>query len=114
MNINEEMVNYQLERLAKSFNTTVNELIPKIQQYKMATSLFGMVVSLIIIVLIFVAFVFFVKSASEWDKSGMILAGIMFELMPTIPLIVNSYNYVCWKYAPEIRCIEYVLELIKK
>ena len=111
--MNEAVIRQEVERLAKSFNTSVTELVPRIQQYKMATSMFGAVVSLLFIIFIFIGFCILVKNASEYDKSCMIVGGIFSEVIPLIVLIVNSYEYVCWKFAPEIKCIEYIVHLVK-
>lgn len=107
-----------LNELAKQFNTTVEYLVPRIQQYKMMTSLFGAIVSAIFIVIIFATVVFVWKKLLDGDSAdaedllgliGMFIAG---EIIPVIVCLVNIYDYIGWRYAAEIKTIEYVLRLV--
>lgn len=108
-----------LSELAKQFNTTVEYLVPRIQQYKMMTSLFGAIVSAIFMVIIFVTVKFIWKklvdenSPDFGDYMGLICGGIVGEIIPTIVCLVNIWDYIGWRYATEIKTIEYVMDLIK-
>lgn len=109
-----------LNELAKQFNTTVEYLVPRIQQYKMMTSLFGAIVSAIFIVIIFVTVNFIWKKLLDGDSKDiedlicLICATIAGEIIPTIVCLVNIWDYIGWKYAAEIKTIEYVMNLIKQ
>lgn len=118
--MNEALVRETLEKLARDFNTTVDYLIPRLQQYRMAIHLLGVGISLffiIIFIAIYSVFVFkpLIKQ-SDSDPED-ILAGlvtfILLEITPVTVLIVNLVNFVGWKYAPEIKTIEYIMDLIK-
>ena len=118
--MNEALVRETLEKLAKDFNTTVDYLIPRLQQYRMAMHLLGVGISLFFILMfiaVYSVFVFKPLIKQSYPDSDNILAGlatfVLLELIPTIVLIANLVNFVGWKYAPEIKTIEYVMELIK-
>lgn len=109
-----------LSELAKQFNTTVEYLVPRIQQYKMMTSLFGAIVSAIFMVIIFAVIIFIWKklldenSPDFVDYIGLVCGSIAGEIIPTIACLVNIWDYIGWKYAAEIKTIEYVMNLIKQ
>lgn len=109
-----------LSELAKQFNTTVEYLVPRIQQYKMMTSLFGAIVSAIFMVVIFVTVKFIWKKLLDGDSPdiedlmGLICLTIAGEIIPTIRCLVNIWDYIGWRYAAEIKTIEYVMNLIKQ
>lgn len=109
-----------LSELAKQFNTTVEYLVPRIQQYKMMTSLFGAMVSAAFMVIIFVTVKFIWKKVLDGDSADaedlLCLIGVTFagEIIPTIICLVNIWDYIGWKYAAEIKTIEYVMNLIKQ
>lgn len=118
--MNEALVREALEKLARDFNTTVDYLIPRLQQYYMAMHLLGVAISLFFILMfvaVYTVFVFKPLMKQTDPDSDSILAGlgtfVLLEITPTIVFIVNLVNFVGWKYAPEIRAIEYVMELIK-
>lgn len=109
-----------LSELAEQFNTTVEYLVPRIQQYKMMTSLFGAIVSAVFMVIIFATVIFIWKKLLDGkytdteDLIALICGSITGEIVPVIVCIVNVYNYIGWRYAAEIKTIEYVLRLIKQ
>ena len=109
-----------LNELAKQFNTTVEYLVPRIQQYKMMTSLFGAIVSAIFMVIIFATVNFIWKKLTDEDSHDtedfiyLICINIASEFIPTIICLVNIWNYIGWRYAAEIKTIEYVMNLIKQ
>lgn len=109
-----------LSELAEQFNTTVEYLVPRIQQYKILTSLFGAIVSAIFMVIIFASIVFIWKklldenSPDFGDYMGLICGSIGGEIIPTIVCLANVYEYIGWRYAAEIKTIEYVMNLIKQ
>lgn len=109
-----------LSELVKQFNTTVEYLVPRIQQYKMMTTLFGAIVSAIFMVIIFVTLIFIWKklldgdSADAEDLLGLIAMGIAGEIIPTIRCLANIWDYIGWRYAAEIKTIEYVMNLIQQ
>lgn len=109
-----------LSELAKQFNTTVEYLVPRIQQYKMMTSLFGAIVSAVFMVIIFATVVFIWKkfldenSPDFGDLIGLVCGSITGEIIPTIVCLANVYEYIGWRYAAEIKTIEYVMNLIKQ
>lgn len=113
------VVEKALSELAEQFNTTVEYLVPRIQQYKMMTSLFGAIVSAIFMVIIFVTVKFIWKKLLDDDSPDFedlmyrILLTIVGETIPVIVCLVNIWNYIGWKYAAEIKTIEYVMNLIK-
>lgn len=109
-----------LSELAEQFNTTVEYLVPRIQQYKILTSLFGAIVSAIFMVIIFATVNFIWKKLLDGDSPdtedliALICATIAGEIIPTIVCLVNIWDYIGWRYAAEIKTIEYVMNLIKQ
>lgn len=109
-----------LSELAEQFNTTVEYLVPRIQQYKMMTSLFGAIVSAVFMVIIFVTVSFIWKKLLDGnspdidDLLALIGISIVSEFIPTIICLMNSLDYIGWRYAAEIKTIEYVMSLIKQ
>ncbi len=106
------IVNDVINELCNKFNIAANELVPRLQSYKMATSLFGVVVCCIIIFIVCVFFIFQYKKHNNDDDY--IYGCIIFNIIPFTFVIVNCYNYITWKYAPEMKTIEYIANLIKQ
>ena len=50
----------------------------------------------------------------EESLIGLVVITVLCELIPVVVLLVNIYDYIGWKYAPEIKMIEYVAQLIKR
>ena len=105
------IVNDVINELCNKFNIAANELVPRIQSYKMATSLFGVIVSCIIIFVICVWCIFLYKKYNENDY---IYRCIFLNIIPIIFMIVDGSNYIAWKYMPEMKTIEYIVNLIRQ
>lgn len=116
--MNEALVREMLEKLAKDFNTTVEFLVPRLQQYNMAMCLLAICISGFFILFFASVISAFVlgPGIKEGDSESICIGvAMMFfsELIPVIICIINLVEYVGWKYAPEIKMIEYVRDLIK-
>ena len=109
-----------LNELAEQFNTTVEYLVPRIQQYKMMTTLFGAIVSALFMVIILATIIFIWKkfldenSPDFGDLIGLVCGSIAGEIIPTIICLANIWDYIGWRYAAEIKTIEYVMNLINQ
>ena len=106
------IVNDVINELCNKFNIAANELVPRIQSYKMATSLFGAVVSCIIIFIICAWCIFLYKKNDNDD--AYIYGCILLNIIPAIFVIFSCYDYITWKYAPEMKTIEYIANLIRQ
>lgn len=109
-----------IEELAKQFNVTAEYLVPKMQEYKTAMCLLGFWISVLFIIVIFFSLAFFVVApmlnevdSDISDRVMMFFLMVVAELLPVSFAIYNAVEYVGWKHAPEMKLIEYVLQLIK-
>lgn len=105
------VINDIINELCNKFNIAANELVPRVQSYKMITSLFGAIVSCIIIFIICIFFIFFYK---KYNDDNYIYKCVRWNIIPAVFFIVNCYNYITWKYAPEMKTIEYIATLIRQ
>jgi len=108
------MINNIINELCQKFNVASSELIPRLQAYGMAMNKFGAIVAGVFCIALIIITV--VISKTDWDfDSKTVVAGISIiaEFISIIVLIYNIYMYIGWKYAPEIKSIEYVMTLFK-
>jgi len=108
------MINNIINDLCQRFNVASSELIPRLQAYGMAMNKFGAIVAGVFCIALIIITV--VISKTDWDfDSKTVVAGfsIIAEFISIIVLIYNIYMYIGWKYAPEIKSIEYVMTLFK-
>ena len=108
------MINNIINDLCQRFNVASSELIPRLQAYGMAMNKFGAIVAGVFCIALIIITV--VISKTDWDfDSKTFVAGfsIIAEFISIIVLIYNIYMYIGWKYAPEIKSIEYVMYLFK-
>ena len=114
----DSQINAVIEDLCAKFNVTAEYLVPRIQAYKMAMCMFGIVVAMVFAIIIGIAFGTLIiktsKKGSSDDVAGSWVAAVLFETIPTIIVLTNAYNYIGWKYAPEIKTIEYIANLVKR
>lgn len=121
--MNELVVKSTLEALAKQFNVTVEYLVPKMRDYKMAMDGLGFLIAGSISLAILIGFVYFfvlpaVKDLKRgiYDQVDVALGAFMFitiELIPAGFTIYFMFDYIGWKYAPEMKLMEYVVQMIK-
>lgn len=114
----DSQINAVIENLCAKFNVTTEYLIPRIQAYKMAMCMFGIVAATVFIVIIGIAFGMVIvkvsKEGSFDDIAGAWVAAIICEAIPIIIVLGNTYGYIGWKYAPEIKAIEYIADLVRR
>lgn len=108
------VINNIINDLCQRFNVASSELIPRLQAYNIAMCKFGAITSALIVILIFAIAVLICKHFDE-ETDQMVAVGItiIIEIIPLIVIICNAYEYIGWKYAPEIKSIEYVMQLFK-
>ena len=121
---NDVIINNIINELCQKFNVAATELVPRMQAYGLAMNKLGMVISGIFVALIFVIYAVCMYGLYRQNKKydcidsetyvmstfGFLLA----DIIPTIVCIVNAVDYVGWKYAPEIKAMEYVVNMFKK
>ena len=121
---NDVIINNIINELCQKFNVAATELVPRMQEYGLAMNKLGMVISGIFVALIFVIYAVCKYGLYRQNKKydcidsetyvmstfGFLLA----EIIPTIVCIANAVDYVGWKYAPEIKAMEYVVNMFKK
>lgn len=114
----DSQINAVVEDLCMKFNVTAEYLVPRIQAYKMATSVFGIVAALVFAVIIGIAFgiiiAYYSKHGYFDDLFGLCIAAILCEVIPIIIVLGNAYSYIGWKYAPEVKAIEYIASLVRR
>lgn len=121
--MDEALVKSALQSLANQFNVTIEYLLPKMRDYKMAIDGLGFLIAGSISLAILIGFVFFcilpaVKDLKDDvfdidDVSFGVFMLIIIELIPAGFTIYFVFDYIGWKYAPEMKLIEYVLQMIK-
>lgn len=121
--MSESVVKSTLEALAKQFNVTVEYLVPRMRDYKMAIDGLGFLIAGSFSLAILIGFIyFFILPAVKDLKCGVLdsfdvaTAVFMFFLIELIPAGLTIYfvfDYIGWKYAPEMKLMEYVVRMIK-
>ena len=106
------VINNIINDLCQRFNVASSELIPRLQAYGMAMNKFGAIVAGIFFVALIIIIVIMWKSDCDYAEIGIGFT-VIAEIISTIALIYNIYMYIGWKYAPEIKSIEYVMQLFK-
>ena len=110
---NDIVINNIINELCQKFNVAASELIPRLQAYNIAMCKFGIVTAGIIGILISAIAILICKHFDdEEDQIVSVGITIIIEIIPIIVIICNVYEYIGWKYAPEIKAIEYISELI--
>ena len=106
------MINNIINDLCQRFNVASSELIPRLQAYGMAMNKFGAITAGIFCVALIIIMVIIYKI--DLDCADVLIAfTVIAEFVSIITLIYNVYMYIGWKYAPEIKSIEYVMQLFK-
>lgn len=112
----DSQINAVIENLCSKFDVSVDYLVPRMQAYKMAMCQFGFITAVVFVVAIGI---FCGRLISRFKDDVEFLIGlgiitVLCESIPVIVLLVNIYDYIGWKYAPEIKMIEYVAQLVKR
>ena len=114
----DSQINAVVEDLCMKFNVTAEYLVPRIQAYKMAMCMFGIVAAMVFVIIIGIAFgtliVKLSKEGSADDIVGSWIAAILCEMIPIIIVLINTYSYIGWKYAPDVKAIEYIANLVRR
>ena len=106
------VINNIINDLCQRFNVASSELIPRLQAYGMAMSKFGAIVAGIICIALGILIA--VMIITDWDYAELGLPfSFIAEIISIIVVVYNIYMYIGWKYAPEIKSIEYVMQLFK-
>lgn len=112
---NDIVINNIINELCQKFNVAASELVPRLQAYGMAISLYGAIAAAAICAVILICVIVTVRIDCDYSDLGMnILFTFLAELIPVIIMLYNIYMYIGWKYAPEIKSIEYIMQLFKK
>lgn len=121
--MSELAVKSTLEELAKQFHVTVEYLVPKMRDYKMAIDGLGFLIFASISLAILIGFVYFYVLSAVKDLKRDVLDGfdvltsvfmfVLTELLPAGLTIYFVFDYIGWKYAPEMKLMEYVVRMIK-
>lgn len=106
------VINNIINELCQKFNVASSELIPRLQAYGMAMNKFGAITASIICIVLVILMV--VTVITDWDYAEIVFpCSFIFEIFSIVILLYNIYMYIGWKYAPEIKSIEYVMQLFK-
>lgn len=110
------VINNIINDLCQRFNVASSELIPRLQAYGMAMNKFGAITAGIFCIALTIIMIV-ISNKTDWDYDSItvgVASSIIAESISIIILIYNIYMYIGWKYAPEIKSIEYVMQLFKK
>lgn len=121
---NDVVINNIINELCQKFNVAATELVPRMQAYQMAMSKLRMWISGAFMALFLVgliAYICYLKykrdhmefvCSDEYEFAGFIY--LLVNIIPIVVLIADAVNYVGWKYAPEIKAMEYIVNMFKK
>ena len=109
---NDIVINNIINELCQKFNVAASDLVPRLQAYGMAMNKFGAITAGIFIVTLIIGMVVVYKI--DWDCVEFVAVfTVVAEIFSIVALIYNIYMYIGWKYAPEIKSIEYIMYLFK-
>ena len=112
---NDIVINNIINELCQKFNVAASDLVPRLQAYGMAMSLFGAITAAAICAVILIAVIVIVRNDGDYTDLGLnILFTCLAESIPVFVMLYNIYMYIGWKHAPEIKSIEYIMQLFKK
>lgn len=106
-----DVVNNIINELCQKFNVAASELVPRLQAYKMAMNRFGAITAVVICIALIIITVVICKIDCDYEET-IVPVIIAVEIILLFVIICNLYEYIGWKYAPEIKTIEYVTNLI--
>lgn len=115
-------INEVINNLCSKLGVTANYLVPKLAEYKAITSAYLAGVWFLITVLVFVLSLA-VKGKGEEGKLkyfGETGKATLFVLLFTASIfclfgvLFYGYEFVGWRFSPEAKSIEYILELIQR
>ena len=120
------MINNVIENICQRFGVAATEIVPRMQAYGMAMNLLGIVISGFFFLLTVGITIFAVRltirnntcddGTCNADMGDFFFAGVvpaMVSVFPLIIMIVNTVEYVGWKYAPEIKAVEFAAHMLK-
>ena len=111
---NDIVINNIINELCQKFNVAASELVPRLQAYGMAMNKFGAITAGVFCIALIIIMVVISKTDWDFDSQAVgVATSIIAEIISIIILIYNVYMYIGWKYAPEIKSIEYVMQLFK-
>ena len=111
---NDIVINNIINELCQKFNVAASDLVPRLQAYGMAMSLYGAVAAAMFCILFLIIAIVIIRKECEYDSLvfGIFLTCLA-EVIPVTIMLCNVYTYIGWKYAPEIKSIEYIMQLFK-
>ena len=109
---NDIVINNIINDLCQRFNVAAADLVPRLQAYGMAMNKFGAITAGIFCVALIIITIIISKTDWDYAEIGMTFI-IIAEILSVIILLYNIYMYIGWKYAPEIKSIEYIMYLFK-
>lgn len=108
------VINNIINELCQKFNVASSELVPRLQAYGMAMNLYGAVAAAAFCITFFIgAIIIIKKSVDSYNIPFAIFVTLIIESIPLFVMLYNIYMYIGWKYAPEIKSIEYIMHLFK-
>ena len=108
----DSQINAVIENLCTKFDVSVEYLVPRMQAYKMAMCQFGFITAAVFVVALGIVCRRLISRFKFSIELWIITA--LCESIPVTAFLVNIYDYIGWKYAPEIKMIEYVAQLVKR
>ena len=108
------VINNIINELCQKFNVAASDLVPRLQAYGMAMSLYGAIAAGAFCVAILIAAIIIIRNYCDDDLLGFgIVLTCIVETIPIFVMLYNIYTDIGWKYAPEVKSIEYIMYLFK-
>ena len=120
------MINNVIENICQRFGVAATEIVPRMQAYGMAMNRLGIVISGFFFLLTAGITIFAVRLTirNNTRDDGTCYADMVdFMLASVVPvsasvfsliiMIGNIVEYIGWKYAPEIKAVEFAANMLK-
>ena len=123
MDFNSE-INSVINNLCIKLRIDKDYLIPKFQQYKIISSIYGITISSLIIIICFIFCIVFTKKMNKYretmlDDYDKYVYFTIFNIISVCGIVflfgVLLYNiYICimWNISPEVMTIKYIIDLL--
>lgn len=98
-----------IDELTARFGTTMEHLIPTVQQYELRMHMIGIVILTALIILILLGGLAYIVLSKEEDPGFIVALMVVLETFLITCLIIVVVDYFCWKYNAEVKFFKYVI-----
>lgn len=112
------MINNVIENICQRFGVAATEIVPRMQAYCMAMHRLGIGISGFFSIILVGITLFIARQTIKinHDWADVMLNCCMTTIMSVVSIgimILNMVEYIGWKYAPEIKAVEFAANMLK-